>query len=169
VMVERYLAAALFIALASTQNPSFALVACIPLFYRVVLQRERRYSLFEVAMAVAVVVAVLAHPVYYFARYGVVTPQLLAGGAALGGNIWTFYVWIVDPDLGLLPNWPLGLLVLLAALVAYLRKPVSLAGPGTWRVTAFVLACCAINFFAHSSTTNLNSGATPGLARYALW
>jgi len=36
---HRYLAAALCMALASTQNPSFALIACIPLFYRVVLQR----------------------------------------------------------------------------------------------------------------------------------
>lgn len=26
-----------------------------------------------------------------------------------------------------------------------------------------------VNFYAHSSTTNLNSGATPGLARYSLW
>lgn len=169
VTARRYLAAAVFIALASTQNPSFALVACIPLFYRVVLQREQAYRFIDVAMAVTVVLAVLAHPVYYFARYGVVTPQLLAGGAELGRNIWTFYIWILDPDLGLLPNWPLGLLVLGLAIVFAVRsrRAGTLAFDKLW--LGFLLGYLAINFFAHSSTTNLNSGATPGLARYALW
>jgi len=167
---QRYIAAALLIALASTQNPSFALVATIPLFYRVILQRERAYTLLEAAMLVAVVLAVLMHPVYYFTRYGVVTPQLLAGGASMGANLSTFYVWILDPDLGLLPNWPLGCAVLLVLLVA------RLAGRGAPRGQSidrrwfgFVLLYLAINFYAHSSTVNLNSGATPGLARYALW
>lgn len=167
---QRYLAAALCIALASTQNPSFALIACIPLFYRVVLQRKQPYTLFEVALCVAVVVAVLAHPVYYFSRYGVVTPQLLAGGAALGRNLSTFYIWIFDPDLGLLPNWPLGLGVLLLAIGAFaVRFRQGARQPMDWRWLAFAGIYLAVNFFAHASTTNLNSGATPGLARYALW
>ncbi len=167
---ERFLGAAACIALASTQNPSFALVACIPLFYRVVLQRKQAYSLAEVVLLVITVLGVLAHPVYYFLRFGVPTPQLLAGGAALGANLSTFYVWIVDPDLGLLPNWPLGLLVLLVCLFAVNRRADS-AVPRKLdlRWGAFALLYLLINFYAHSSTTNLNSGATPGLARYALW
>ena len=167
---RRYPGAALLIALASTQNPSFALVAGIPLFYRVVLQRERAYSFAEVALCVLTVLAVLAHPVYYFSRYGVVTPQLLAGGASMGSNLSTFYVWIFDPDIGLLPNWPLGvaaLLVLFAAWAA--RRYPQRAGARDHSWTVFVVLYLAINFYAHSSTGNLNSGATPGLARYALW
>jgi hypothetical protein len=165
---QRYLGAALLIALASTQNPSFALVACIPLFYRVVLQREQPYSFGEMALAMLVVLAVLAHPVYYFSRYGVVTPQLLAGGAAMGSNLSSFYVWIVDPDVGLLPNWPLGCAILLVLAVAFAsRKAGSRLLDKRWM--GFALLYLAINFYAHSSTVNLNSGATPGLARYALW
>lgn len=168
---RRYLEAAFCIALAATQNPSFALIACIPLFYRVVLQRKQPYSLWDVALCVGVVLAVLAHPVYYFARYGVVTPQLLAGGAQLGRDLGTFYVWILDPDLGLLPNWPLGVLVLLAGLaglaLARRRGPERVKADPLWLV--FCALYLAVNFFAHASTTNLNSGATPGLARYALW
>lgn len=170
VMGQRYLAAALCLALASTQNPSFALIACIPLFYRAVLERQRAYAWTEVAMAVLVVLAVLMHPVYYFCRYGVATPQLLAGGAALGANLSTFYVWIIDPDVGLLPNWPLGVAVLVLALLSL--WPRSGAAPVRAidrRWLAFALGYLLINFYAHSSTTNLNSGATPGLARYALW
>lgn len=168
---QRYLLAAFCIALAATQNPSFALIACIPLFYRVVLQRKQAYSLFEVALCVAIVLAVLIHPAYYFARYGVVTPQLLAGGAALGRNLGTFYIWIFDPDLGLLPNWPLGLGVLVLAIggaVARSRRGAS-AGALDRRWLAFACIYLVVNFYAHASTTNLNSGATPGLARYALW
>lgn len=174
---RRYLPAALCIALAATQNPSFALIAFVPLFYRVVLQRERAYSFVEMVMCVAVVLAVLAHPVYYFARYGVPTPQLLAGGAALGRNMGTFYIWIFDPDLGLLPNWPLGAAVAMVGLMFMLRRRLGSPGAASGDVVSrpdrlwwiFVLVYLAVNFFAHASTTNLNSGATPGLARYALW
>lgn len=168
VMSGRYLAAALMCALAAPQNPSFALIACLPVLFRL-LQVERKYRLTDVAMLVVIVLAILLHPAYYFARYGVVTPQLLAGGAALGGHLSTFYIWIIDPDLGLLPNWPLGLAAVLGAIV--LRVGLRKAAGAPW--DGWALAFCAwyllVNFYAHSSTTNLNSGATPGLARYALW
>jgi hypothetical protein len=178
---RRHLASALCIAIASTQNPSFALIACIPLFYRVVLQRKQPYRLIDVAMAVALVIAVLIHPVYYFSRYGVVTPQLLAGGVSMGGHGSIFYIWFLDPDVGLLPNWPLGLAVLLISIgmwVArdWVRSPAEPA-PAAYGSTeqggihwiAFLALYTVINLYAHASTTNLNSGATPGLARYALW
>ncbi|QHG63830.1 hypothetical protein [Pseudomonas putida] len=165
---RRHLAAALCIALASTQNPSFALIAFFPFAYRFVMLRAQAFTLWEVCMAVATAFAVLAHPVYYFLRFGVLTPQLLAGGASLGLNLSTFYIWIFDPDLGLLPNWPLGVYFSLLALV-YLK----VARSGQKRLDVayllFSFVFLLVNFFAHASTTNLNSGATPGLARYSLW
>lgn len=164
----RYLAAGLLLALASTQNPSFALIACIPVFYRVVLERGRAYSLAEVAMAVGIVLGVLLHPTYYFLRYGAVTPQLIAGGAALGRDLGTFYLWLIDPDLGLLPNWPIGCAMIVAGLVFRATRPRG-ASATDWRWLAFAGVYLLVNFFAHASTTNINSGATPGLARYALW
>ena len=170
ICAERYLPSALCLALASTQNPSFAMVALVPVFFRMVLQRKRPYTTLEVAVAAATVVAVLAHPVYYLARIGILTPQLLAGGASLGRNLGSFYIWIVDPDVGLLPNWPLGLLTLFLIIslsIFKIENKNATVVSGRW--TIFLLLYLAINLYANSSTTNLNSGATPGLARYALW
>lgn len=165
--LRRYVPAALLLALASTQNPSFALIAVIPLGYRVLLGYRERYTLAEVAMLVGTVLAVLLHPAYYFMRYGVVTPQLLAGGAKMGQELSSFYIWLIDPDLGLLTNWPLGLAALLLAAGLWLfRRP--LVRPD-WTVALFATLYLLINFYAHSSTTTINSGGTPGLARYALW
>ncbi len=164
-----YLAAALVIGIAATQNPSFALVAFIPFAYRFVLLRTQRFTFFEVCLVVATAFAVLAHPVYYFLRFGVVTPQLLAGGASLGSNLSTFYIWIIDPDLGLLPNWPVGVFFILTAmaLVKWAKPEVGEGGNRAFYV--FLAAFFLINFYAHSSTINLNSAGTPGVARYSLW
>lgn len=166
---RRYLAAFAFLAVAATQNPSFAMVACIPLFCRVVYQRGQRYTVAEGAVFVAFSALILAHPLYYHDRYGVMTPTLLAGGAVFGAHLREFYVWILDPDIGLLPNWPLGLLAVIVAGVAWLRqRKARTASPDVpWLL--FLAGTLAIDVYAQSSTTNLNSAATPGLARYALW
>ena len=164
-----YLAAALALALAATQNPSFALVAFIPFVYRFVLLRAQRFSFIEVCLVVATAFAVLAHPVYYFLRFGVLTPQLLAGGASLGSNLSTFYIWILDPDLGLLPNWPVGVFFILTAALLIKWGRDSTGEGGDKPFYLFLIAFFAINFYAHSSTLNLNSGGTQGLARYSLW
>lgn len=167
---SRYAAASLLFALVSTQNPSFALIAGIPWAYRVLLQWRERYTKTELLLLALAAVTVLAHPAYYHMRYGVITPQLLAGGAALGSNLSSFYVWIIDPDLGLLPNWPLGTLALLAGAALWWRRRRAPAHRGhAWHELLFIAAYLLINFYAQSSTSNLNSGATPGLARYALW
>ncbi len=169
ISAKKYLPAALFLALASTQNPSFALIACIPVIYRLVLQRNAPYNIVDVVVCVATVLAVLAHPVYYFARFGVVTPQLLAGGASLGGNLSSFYIWIIDPDLGLLPNWSLGSAALVLGLCIWLSSKDRHPANFDRGLLIFLILYFFINLYAHSSTTNLNTGATPGLARYALW
>jgi hypothetical protein len=169
VFSRMYLAAGFALALAATQNPSFALVAFVPFAYRFVLLRTQRFTFIEVCLVVATALAVLAHPVYYFLRFGVLTPQLLAGGASLGSNLSTFYIWILDPDLGLLPNWPIGVVfILTAALLAKWGRDSTGEG-GDRPFYLFLIAFFVINFYAHSSTLNLNSGGTQGLARYSLW
>ena len=167
-----YLAGAFSLAVASTQNPSFALIAFIPFFYRIVIQRREPLGMIEIFFAIATALLVLLHPAYYFFRYGVPTPQLLAGGASMGGNISTSYIWLLDPDLGLLAYWPIGIVALALALVL-LRQANDyrniLNSEGSLFFFFFVAAFFLINLYAHSSTTNLNSGATRGPARYALW
>nr|GFC11403.1 hypothetical protein [Tanacetum cinerariifolium] len=169
VFSKRYLASALMFALASTQNPSFALVAFIPFMYRFTIQRAKSFDIFEVCLVVGTALAVLAHPIYYFCRLGVLTPQLLAGGATLGGNLSTFYIWLIDPDLGLLPNWSVGLIMIIAAVIIRFCKLSTGEETSKPAFYAFLALYFMINFYAHGSTENLNSGATPGLARYALW
>lgn len=166
---RKYTMAAFFIALASTQNPSFALIAFVPFVFRFYIERNKKFSAVEVITITATALLVLAHPVYYFLRFGVPTPQLLAGGASLGGNLSIFYIWILDPDLGLLPNWPLGVFLILFAIGLKTLKKTEAAPLNNTYFYLFVAIFLAVNFYAHSSTMNLNSGATPGLARYSLW
>lgn len=169
-----YFAASFFLAITSTQNPSFAIIAFIPFFYRIVFLRCNQYSFNELFFAIGTALFILIHPLYYFFRYGVFTPQLLAGGASLGGNFSSFYIWLFDPDLGLFPYWPLGLFFTLIGLIALggeLNKNASakLLKKEILFLFVFVFFFFFVNFYAHSSTTNLNSGATRGPARYALW
>ncbi|TAK73981.1 MAG: hypothetical protein EPO12_21350 [Aquabacterium sp.] len=169
VLAGRRVAAAVLLGLAATQNPSFAIVAAA-----LVADRLRNFrQLPSAAEAAGIVLAGLLsvmHPLYYLWRVHVVTPQLLAGGASLGHNLSTFYIWFLDPDVGLLPNWPLGALGIVLGMWALARLPEkrdpSRYNGSWWWFVAVYLASC---LYAHSSTINLNSGATPGLARYALW
>ena len=156
---------ALCLAIASTQNPSFALLAFALLVFRLTEWRQRPFAFLELGALVATCIIVLMHPAYYYFRFGVLTPQMLAGGAKIGVNLTLFYVWLIDPDVGLLPNWPAGL-ILIGAGIFYSKKEY---WSSNRLLLLFIFLYLAVNLFAQSSTTNINSGATPGLARYALW
>jgi hypothetical protein len=130
-------------------------------------QRDRRYRPPEVAMLIAIGLLVLAHPAYYFFRHGVITPQLLAGGARIGLNLASAPVWFFDLDVGLFSNWPLGAGLLVLAVWAKC-KGFSCA-PQSRHWVLFVIVYVAISLFAQASTDNLNSGASPSIARYATW
>ncbi len=164
---EKYIPAALFLALVTTQNISFGAIAAIPIIVNAICRKDWHYRPTEVAMLVAVCLLVLVHPAYYFFRHGVITPQLLAGGAQIGANLAIAPIWFFDPDVGLFSNWPLGVGLLLLAILAK-RKGVPCAERrGYW--FAFVVVYLAISLVAQSSTDNLNSGASSSIARYATW
>ncbi|AUT60261.1 hypothetical protein [Paraburkholderia terrae] len=175
---RRYFLSSLCLALASTQNISFAGVALAPLILAYVEQfSASRFKLSQVLMIFATGALVFLHPLYYFFRYGKIDPQFVAGGATVGGNLKNFYVWLLDLDIGLLPNWPLGLLlVVLVILIVMVRKPDTAAQQPDQDVRLsrrdYLLFCSwflFVSLYAQSSTDKLNSGATPGLARYATW
>lgn len=155
------------LALASTQNPSFAIVALALLIWRAATVSRVPLRFLEVCGIVTTVLAALLHPAYYYFRHGVLTPQLLAGGAALGGHARSFSIWLLDLDVGLLPNWPLGVLLLATGVVFWSTRKQRIRIDRPFAL--FILGFTLVNLFAQSSTTNINSGATPGLARYALW
>lgn len=161
-----YLWGALCLAAASTQNPSFALLAFVLVVFRLRELPARSLQFWEAAALVGTCVIVLVHPAYYFFRFGTLTPQMLAGGAKLGANASNFYIWLIDPDVGLLPNWPLGIAILALGLYSISKR---WTPPFDKQLLFFLAIYLFINLFAHSSTLNINSGGTPGLARYALW
>ena len=87
----------------------------------------------------------------------------MAGGASIGINFNFFFGWLFDLDVGLFANWPLGILISLLYLVVIKPKKMG----KVWN--SFLIIYLFIILFAQSSTTNLNSGATISVARYATW
>ncbi len=119
-----------------------------------------------VALAAAALIAAL-HPAYYFFRFGGLTPQLINIGADTSHlNPFLSIQYLLDPDIGLLPNWPAGLLILAAFAIALVRRRVSRPA-ATFLVFLAIYMCAAL--VAQAATSNVNSGGTPGPARYALW
>lgn len=164
-----YIFSFLFLSMAATQNISFSAVALIPLIIDFFDRKTKEYSYLEMGLIILGVIIAIIHPAYYFFRYGVITPQLLAGGAKVGGNFGYFYIWLIDPDVGLLPNWPLGIGIILAIFIATRFRARFLEDLDIKRYWMFFLGYLVISLFAQSSTENLNSGATPSISRYALW
>ncbi len=164
---RRYLPAAFFLALAATQNISFAALSFLALGFGIVLRGGEKYSLGDVVLITLTIAAAVIHPVYYYSRFGILDPIMFTGGANVGSNLTSAYIWILDPDLGLLPNWPLGIVLLVLSIIIFRGNNYSRRRIYAWLV--FVICYTGISLWAQSSTTNLNSGATPGLARYALW
>lgn len=138
----------------------------LPLIFEIVTrERKLKYSLAESALLLLIAGAVLVHPAYNLVRRGVCDPITASGGASVGLHLRHFYVWFLDPDIGLFPNYPLAMLAVVVFLAARKNEGVLVRRRYLLFSTAFVV----INLLAQSSTANLNSGATPGVARYALW
>lgn len=164
---KQHVFAAFFLALASTQNISFAAISLFVLGIDALFRRHKRFAGLDAALLVLSIALMLLHPVYYFFRYGTVDPLFYAGQAITNINIKYAYIWFFDPDLGLFPNWPLSIVALMLALIALRGKRTNRLNVFCW--LAFVACYTSVSILAQSSTPNLNSGATPGIARYALW
>lgn len=158
---------ALFFSLAAAQNISFSVLTLAVLVFELLdyFKTKKRYSAIElIVFSIACLISLL-HPLYYFFRYGVITPQLFAGGASMGENWKYAYAWLLDPDVGLLPNWPLGAVALSLGIAHAIRKN-SMPGAKTIVLMSLYVLIC---LYAQSSTVNLNSGGSPDVSRYSLW
>jgi hypothetical protein len=150
---------------ASTQNPPTAVVIILVAAGTTLADRRwLRDARFWSGLGGGTLLALL-HPVYSFVTHG--TVSLLARSTRQ--TLPRFIEWsavVVDPNIGILPNYPaLALAALLALLVVLAQKPRDLLSSD---VLAAVTACGAF-LFSFAQTPNFHNGATPCLSRYALW
>lgn len=164
---RRYILSSFFLGLSATQNISFAAVSLFLLILDLFARRRDKYTLDQVVILIMTVALIVLHPVYYYFRFGVFTPQLFIGGARIGVNWKYAYIWFIDPDIGLFPNWPMGFILLTISFIALVRRktPRNMLIPWLGYVSTFIL----MSLWAQSSTENLNHGGTPGISRYSLW
>lgn len=157
--------ATLAFAAASTQNPSFAIVAAAT-GLTWLFSRERPTRV-DIAFVVAAAVLTCLHPLYYFSRFGGFTPQLIYNGARFAWEpLLSSYIWFIDPDLGLFPNWPGGIAVIILAAIAVSRGA---RLPVAKKAYALLGLLFIVNLIAHSATVLMNSGGSLDVARYATW
>ena len=174
-MRARWALSGAILALASTQNISFAIPAFVACLFALPINREQRrqFNLRQAALLTVAFFAALLHPLYYWMRYGGVTPQLIGRGANVDkASLSKGLNFIFDLDIGLLPNWPLGVAVALALLVglgARIRKGRVDKAPIFSQMAALGLVYLLAALYAQSATTTINSGATVNVARYGLW
>lgn len=158
-------AALVCIGAAGTQNPVIALtlpaVAAVVLIARPALRRDPRFW----AGAGAGLALTVLHPLYYWMRLGRLSPLEDAAFVHLPG-IGEWLTPVVDPTIGILPNFP-GLLVavILATVMLLTRAPTRLRRLDV--VVALVMGM--IFLFGFAQTSNVNHGGTPGLSRYGIW
>lgn len=169
---NRWLNSAILFSIASLQNVSFLAIAVFSIaiyIVKLISQKQKLSGRDTVSILVAAAIGAI-HPTYYLFRYGAITSTSVGGGQVPFLHIWDAYIWLFDPDVGLLPNWPAGsvavlILLVLIGLTKKLRQKIKTNSTLVWFYSFYV----ALNLIAQSSTTNLNSGATPGVARYGLW
>jgi hypothetical protein len=154
------------LAAASTQNPPVAAVlVAAGVAAGMARDGARRDSRFRAGAAVAAALALL-HPVYYGWRWGLATPQLIKGTLARWPTIqeWGAVLW--DPNLGLAFGAPLLVCTIVAAAVAVaIVTRLRCADSGAW----IGLTAAAVFLLSFAQSTNINSGATPGMSRYGVW
>ncbi|HEU0113337.1 MAG TPA: hypothetical protein VFQ80_01600 [Thermomicrobiales bacterium] len=124
------------------------------------------------ATLVGLTIAVcLLHPTYYLWRLGVVTPQALNHGFGLSLPDWERYLAVlVDPDIGLFwwaPLIPLFTVVGAVSLGSRRLGGERRADLGWAALAAAILGGWFLLTFAQ--TTNINSGGTMSMSRYAMW
>jgi hypothetical protein len=143
------------VAIAATQQSTLSIPAVLLL--AVGLLRSRRD--WRTALAAA---AFLAMPAaYYMLRIG--QPSLLLGMQNWGAiGFHRASSLFVDPDIGLLPSWPVGVLLILLTVAALVMRRTRL-------LAVAVLAFCVLEATLVSMQTNWNSGGTITILRYATY
>ncbi len=164
---EDWAGSALSFALASTQNPPFAILAGLAFLlgfnrrnWQVV---KGRWPFWVTAFVLAA-----AQPAYYLLRLGILNPVVSTGAAKMDRDVFSLrkmFSFIVDPDIGLFANWPVALLLLLLFAFQVARKKAGFRS-ATW---VFLASSLPVLLWSQSRSLNLNHGGTYLISRYALW
>jgi hypothetical protein len=164
---ENWAGSALCLALVSTQNPPFAILAGLVFLLGF---RRRKWTVFRGQWPLwgAAFGLAAAQPVYYLLRLGILNPVVATGAAKMDTEVFSIrrmFSFIVDPDIGLLANWPVALLILLVFAGQTVRKRAGFRS-ATW---VFLAASLPVLLWSQSRSLNLNHGGTHFISRYALW
>ncbi|MBF5041920.1 hypothetical protein FGE12_05915 [Aggregicoccus sp. 17bor-14] len=165
----RYVQALVPLAALSTQNPPFLALLALCGLQALLLQRDvlltaRGLLTAGVAAGLAAVV-----PAYYLVRHGVPNPLFKTTAVTpVHPDLKRVLAVFVDPDIGLVPNWPLAALLALLAAVLVARRPRASLRTHL-RALPFFAAWVGLFAYAHAKTVNLNHGGTISMSRYALW
>lgn len=170
-MKSKWLSASIVLSVVSLQNISFLAVSLvlIGIHFAVLLKVKHSPKKIDLVLAFVALFVGFMHPAYYLVRYSVMTSTSIGGGQAPLIHLLESYIWFIDPDIGLLANWPVGLLLLAVVLVRAAKLKGLSGGDKNVYFAIYVVAFCVVSLAAQASTTNLNSGATPSVARYSLW
>ena len=152
--------------MASTQNPPIAIVVLLILAVEITRRRTQAFAdrRFLVCAIAGCGLAVL-QPIYTYVRHD--TPSLLLYATRPGLPLWAeVSAVITDPSIGLVGNYPLFLVAVIAT-AAWL----AMKHPRAWWTPEMLVASVSTAVFLYSfaRTTNTHHGATPSLTRYALW
>ena len=150
---------------ASTQNPPIAVLVPIIFFVAIARNRAAFRDSRVIAVAAAATVLALLHPVYTYAHHGTWSLLLVQTRSGMP-TFQRLTAVVLDPSLGIVGNYPVFLIVVVAGLLALMRR----GGRDLLSADVVVaIVAAAIFLFSFSRTTNVHHGGTPGLSRYALW
>ncbi len=159
---------ALCFALVATQNPAFGLVALLVLGMGLV--REGWRTSLAHWKLLAVVAAVLAlHPVYYLLRARLASPMMTGPELLMRSHFLPLRhiasFWI-DPDIGLLAAWPLGLPLLVAGIAMFARRR---SRRRIDYAVFFVLSSLMLTWTYTRLSRGFGGGGTVDVSRYSIW
>lgn len=166
---EKFVQSFIGLAVISTQNPPFAIVGVAALIFGLTKTNFRKQLKSQPVCWLGIIFGFAVaglHPAYYYLRFGHVTPQMITGAAANDfKGFRELTCFIIDPDVGLVSNWPWLLVPIFSVLFFCLWKRERFP----WLTFLFCTVSVTILCWAQSKTNNFNHGGTIKISRYALW
>lgn len=157
--LDRPVTAALWCALAGTQNPPIGALSLVLFGYRLT---HRSIGFREAFVWLVSLALLFLHPAYYWWRLDRWTALVETGDARLPG-LRAMLAVLFDLNIGLVVNAPLASLALLLLAIESARRRQHL------RLQAFGIVALGIFLLSFAQAPNVNSGGTPGISRYATW